>query len=254
MNSPVVTPPRRLRPGRALQIVELMGPIAVILVAWASTSVRGTMAIANVALVMAAITAGIALVGWRGGLATSVAAALSLNYFHTEPVHSLRITETSDLIAVLLLATLGMSISAATGIRVRSQTRSRNHRAAAAGRSDLAASMSLGRPVDQVWAEAVRATCGDLALVDCKIEAKDRAALPAIARYRPDADESMRSFVLAEGGAMVPFANAEIPGVVVLIPRHGMGSVALDRRRVTAFVDQLEMVLSSTAQRASHAE
>jgi hypothetical protein len=244
MNSANVIFPDRSNLRRALVAVELLGPIAVILVGWASTSVRDTMAIANVALVMAAITVGVAIIGWRGGLATSVAAALSLNYFHTEPVHTLRITDKSDLVAVLLLGTLGIAVSAATAVRVRAAARAHHKVIGLEGRTEIAASMQTSRPVTQVWADSVRASCGELALVDCKVEPIAPTALPAIARYRPSSDEAMSSFVLAESGAVIPFVNRELPGVVVLTPQRGMGAVTLDRRIVTNFVENLEAVLS----------
>ncbi|MBU3703596.1 MAG: DUF4118 domain-containing protein, partial [Ilumatobacteraceae bacterium] len=67
-------------------------PVVAFLVALATSSVRDSLQVANVALVLAAVIVGAALVDWLAGLTTAVVGAVALNYFHAEPVHSLRIT------------------------------------------------------------------------------------------------------------------------------------------------------------------
>ena len=219
--------------------------MVVVLIAWASTNVRDTMSIVNVALVIAAVSVGVAIVGWRGGLATSIAAALSLNYFHTEPVHSLRITRTADIVAVLLLASLGIAVSAATALRVRSIAHQSQRASAAIGRSDLAASLTVGQPLAQVWAEAVSASCAELALVECRIEPASTSGVPVISRRNVGTDGSPTTLILPETGASIPFSDPASLQRVVLTPRRGMGALELDRRTVIAFVDQLELALTT---------
>ena len=227
--------------------IEIAGPIVVILIAWASTNVRDTMSIVNVALVIAAVSVGVAIVGWRGGLATSIAAALSLNYFHTEPVHSLRITETADIVAVVLLASLGIAVSVATALRVRSIAHEAERATAAMGRRDLATSLRVGQPLAQVWAEAVAASCASLALVECRIEPATASGVPVISRRTVGADGSPTTLILPETGASIPFSDPTAQQRVVLTPRRGMGALELDRRTVIAFVDQLELALTTPA-------
>jgi hypothetical protein len=195
---------------------------------------------------MAAITVSIAVVNWRAGHTTSVVAALSLNFFHTEPVHSLRVTQSSDLLAVLLLAVIGAATSAATAIRVRAFAHEHVAEKAAEGRTLLATAGVQNRPVEVVWAEAVRAACAGLSLVDCRIEPAGSSRLPSIARPRAGSDGA-DTFVLPETGAVIPTLDPRQRAQVVLTPRPGMGSLELDRRAVTAFVDQLEMVLDNAA-------
>jgi Domain of unknown function (DUF4118) len=226
---------------RALTAV---GPAAVVGVAWASTGVRDTMAIANVALVMAVITVAVATISWKAGVTTSIAAALALNYFHTEPVHSLRITAQADLVAVLLLATIGIAVSLATALRVRSFAREHTATVASEHRSLLATASAHDRPVAVVWTEAVQAACAGMSLVDCRIEPLGASKLPTIARQRPHADDNS-TFVLPDGGAVVPFVDPRSGAQVALTPRTGMGALELDRRVVFAFIDQLELVLAS---------
>ncbi len=223
--------------------LPLAGPIVVLLVAWASTGVRSTMGIANVALVMAVITVGVASVSWVAGLSTSLVAALALNYFHTEPVHSLRITQGSDLVSVLLLAAIGIAVSTASALKVRAIAREHLAASAAEGRNLLATAGASSRPVDVVWAEVVRSACSRLALVDCRIEPLGSSGrLPVIARQRANVDGS-NTFTLPESGAVITFTDPRLLAQVALTPRMGMGALDLDRRTVMAFVDQLELVL-----------
>ena len=101
---------------------NLIGPPAAVLAAWLmsqSKSGDGGLTQANVALVMAALTVLFALVDWLAGLTTSVAAALALNYYHTEPFHTLRVTDSRDVLSIVLLLVLGLTVSAATAFRVR---------------------------------------------------------------------------------------------------------------------------------------
>ncbi len=232
--------PRPFRP-RSLVVA---GPVVAIAIAWASTGAHSAMAVANVALVLAIVSVGVAMASWSAGLLTSAAAALSLNYFHTEPVHSLRVTESADVLAVLLLATLGITVSAITALRVRAAARDHHEQVAAGVRDDLATASTTSRPVAVVWAEAVRASCAGLALVDCHVEGTGGGSLPAIARQRSGIDHEPTVFVLPEGGAVMAFRDPRL-GQVVLVPRPGMGALELDRRAVTAFVDQLELALAS---------
>ena len=231
---------------RLRQGLVIIGPLIVLVVAWTSTGVRDTMEIANVALVMAVLTVAVAAASWKAGLSTSVVAALALNYFHTEPVHSLRISAQADALAVVLLASIGVAASATTALRVRAFARDHHETRAVEGRTLLATASATDRPVSVVWSDAVQAACAGLALVDCRIEPVGASKLPSIARHRSHPDEP-RTFVLPEGGAVLHFIDSQSTAQVVLTPRAGMGAVTLDRRIVLAFVDQLELVLDAAA-------
>lgn len=229
---------------RVRRSLTIAGPLLVFGIAWASTGVRDTMAIANVALVMAVVTVGIAAVSWSAGIATSIVAALGLNYFHTEPVHSLRITAQADLVAVVLLATIGIAVSIATAVRLRAFAKAQTSTAASEHRSLLATASAHDRPVVLVWTEAVQAACAGMSLVDCRIEPAGASNLPTIARQRVHPDKPS-TFVLPHGGAVATFVDPRRSAQVVLTPRAGMGAIELDRRVVFAFADHLELVLAS---------
>ena len=203
------------------------------------------MGIANVALVLAAITVGAALLSSLAGLTTSLVAAMSLNYFHTEPVHSLRVSAGSDVLAVALLAALGLMVSAVTALRVRSTAVGLRAAHADQAAADLRASLRSPQPVVDVWDTAVAAAAAQFGLVDVRLEPTGSSRLPVVSRKpwdpRNAADDNM--MVLPEGGAIVQFHDPRRGEQLVLTPRPGMGAVSIDRRVALTFADQVEVSL-----------
>lgn len=227
---------RWLRPA-----LTVAGPVIVVTVAWSTANLTEAMQIANVALVLAAVTVAVALTTSIGGVTTSVAGALALNYFHTEPVHSLRIHDAGDVATVLVLGALGLGVSTLTEHRMRSVARVRYADRAAGARVDL--HVEVLRPVVDVWSEAVTACSADLALVDCRVATSADDGLPHIALHRKVIDDSAR-FVLPATGAIVEVSDPRLGLRLVLVPRQGWGAVDLDRRVVTAFVDHAGVALT----------
>lgn len=228
----------------------VVGPVIVVAIAASTASVRQDMGIANVALVLAAVTIGAALLSSLAGLTTSVAAAMSLNYFHTEPVHSLRVSAGSDLVAVALLAALGLMVSAVTALRVRGTAVTRRAAHADQAAVDLRASLSSAQPVVDVWDMAVAAAAAQFGLVDVRLEPSGGSRLPVVSRKPWDPrnllDDNM--MVLPEGGAIVQFRDPRHGEQLVLTPRPGMGAVSIDRRVALTFADQVEVSLGRLAE------
>lgn len=237
----VLVPPQPVR-----RWLTVAGPATVLVIAWASSGVRDTMAVANVALLLAIVTVGVAMTTVVGGVATSVVGALALNYFHTEPVHSLRITESADMIAVALLAVLGLMVSAITALRLRQVARERHVEHAANARTRLDEGSGRVQPVTDVWATAIETCSQGLALVDCRIVDVDPVGLPKLSLHRTGIDVGDAVLLLPETGAVVVLADPRLTGHVILTPRAGAGAIELDRRVVAAFIDQLGLAFAST--------
>ena len=108
--------------------VTILGPVLAIAVAWATATLRSDMSIANAALALAFVCVAAALARPLAGFLTSAVAALALNYFHTVPVHSLRMTDGDEILTVVLLVLLGSSVSVATTMRVARQGRRPSNR------------------------------------------------------------------------------------------------------------------------------
>lgn len=104
----------------------LVGALAAIAVAGLLEGVRGTVGSSNIALLLALVVTAAGIVGRRrGALATALSAALSYNFFHTEPIHTLRIAAAKDIFTVALLAGLGVLVGELSQRRVTAQRSSR---------------------------------------------------------------------------------------------------------------------------------
>lgn len=231
---------------RLLRLLVPGGPIAAILIAWSTASVgsdgRNGLALANVALLLAVLTVGVALLDWVGGLTTSVAAALSLNWFHTEPVRTFRISSATDLVSVLLLAALGIGVSATTAARVRRAVHRGRAAATGAAQEALQRESAIARPAHELWQQALAATSSDLALVEARVVSAPGVDLPIVARLPWTDEASDAEFVLPLSGAAVPLGRANRQ-MLILTPQPGLGPLLLDRRAVTAFADAVQLAL-----------
>jgi hypothetical protein len=249
MNALVATSPRAPEPASPPAVVRrglaILGPGLVVGIAWVTEGERTPMALVDIALLLAVVNVSVALVSWRGGLVTSITAGLALDYFHTEPIHSLRITSSTDIVAVVLLGALGISVSAASALRLRALARAHHDHLASDARDMLEASMRSPRVASEMWLDSVRASSHRLSLVECRVvRGSGDTRLPEIVRHRAGIDKGPEQFVLPEGGALMAFADPR-RGHVLLTPQEGLGSIDLDRRVVTAFVDQLDLAISS---------
>lgn len=231
-----LAPPRSVR-----SALVVAGPVVVVSIAAVTSQVGDPRAVANVALLLAVVTVLVAMTTVVGGVTTSIAGAFALNYFHTEPVHSLRMTETSDVVAVLLLAGLGLAVSGMTAVRLRDVARQRHGAIADDALTTLTVS-NASRPAVDLWHDVVTACSADLALVRCRVEQNADPALPHVALHRGRLDDD--SLVLPATGARIDVADPRLGLSLVLTPTEGAGAVAMDRRVVTALADQASLALS----------
>ena len=217
------------------------------LAALATSTIRDSMGIANSSLLLAAIIVAAALVDWAAGIATALVAAVALNYFHTEPVHSLRITDTSDLIAVALLAGLGIAVSAATAFRVSERVREYHSSVSRGAIAALARARRSDLPAAALWHAVVDAECTELALLDARIVTTGTERLPVIARRSTGPDETGSDHELVtipSSGAVVVLKDPRLGVDVVLTPRDRNESTELRRSTVFMFVDNIELAIS----------
>lgn len=233
-------------PIQARQASIVVGPVAAAVVAWA-LSLPGDRAdsgvtLANVALVMAVVTVGFATLDWMAGVTTSVVAALTLNFFHTEPYHTLRITDRRDVYSVVLLGLLGLAVSAVTAIRVRHGVTELRHVDARRASDELVGLLAHDHPVPEVWTSSIGAAANDLGLVMARLERFAPDGLPQIGRMVDD--PSTITVTLPGAGAALRLTHRFDAGRwLVLTPREGMAPVDVDRRAVLAFADALELAL-----------
>lgn len=228
------------------QLSIVAGPALAVVAAWVlSLPEDGSDAgvtLANVALVMAVITVGVAVVDWLGGATTSIAAALSLNYFHTEPYHTLRITDRRDVYSVLMLGALGLAVSAVTAVRVRRGVTAIRHGEARHAGTELAALLAVDHPAPEVWTAAITAAANDLGLVTARVSMRMPSGLPVIGRRLAEGDDP--TLLLPAVGAVLPLQQRHEAGRwLVVTPRAGLAPLVVDRRAVLSFADAIERAL-----------
>ena len=224
----------------------LVFPAVALFVSWSTSSVRADLGVANLALGLAVLTTVAALRSWPVGVVTSVVSALSLNYFHTEPVHSLRIGSASDVVMVSLLASIGISVSASTAIRLRRHLVAIERQVEGEQRRRLVELLSSPIAAADAWHAAVDACDHAIRLIEVELTPRDAPTLPVIARpaRNPlDDTDHHSTFVLPESGALVDFVDPRLPHRLRLSPIPDAGSLTVDRRTVFRLVDDIETVL-----------
>ena len=151
--------------------VVVLGPLTAIVVAWATQSVTDDIGVANVALLLALVSVGVALVRPGAGLFTSAVAALALNYFHTLPIHSLRMSESDEITTVVLLMVHGLAVSIGATLRARSKVGTHRTNVSDAAGHDLRTLLVEGSSLVAAWQTAVLADTGHAASLDVLLRA-----------------------------------------------------------------------------------
>jgi hypothetical protein len=231
-----------------------LGSAAPILVAAALVSVRAHMLNANVALILVLVVVAAAVGGGRAaGAAAAVSAALSFNFFHTEPYLTLEIASADDVETTLLLLAVGLAVGQLasyrrhpllTGERPADEIR-RIHRVATVGEPGRHTSADMIMVAQTELSELLR-------LRSCQFEAfpfahplprMERTGVVAVMEYRgPDV-----GFALPADGTELPVqGRGHVLGRFVLVPQPNT-AVTLEQRVVAvAIADQVGAVLAST--------
>ena len=220
--------------------------------AWATDTVRGDMSIANAALALAFVCVAAALVNPIAGFVTSAVAALALNYFHTAPVHSLRMTEGDEIVTVILLVLLGSSVSIATTMRVRSKVAIHRTDESLAAARELQQLLSHGGALPAVWLTAVQSVCVQAGSIDVSLVAAAPSEVPIISRRLPSGTGSDGdTVVIPETGAALLLPNGR--GALLLRPQAGLGAITAARPMLLQFGDQLAAALADADEKRSAA-
>ncbi|MBU6226696.1 MAG: DUF4118 domain-containing protein [Acidobacteria bacterium] len=224
-------------------IAVLVFPLVALALAIATSSVRNEMGVANTALLLAAIIVGAAVIDWTAGLVTACVGAIALNYFHTEPIHSLRITRTPDIFAVILLVALGSAVSAATALQVSERMRHYRTSLSQAAATDL----RKKQHAPALWRAAVDAESVDLGLVDAHLVPSGTVRLPVIARHATTPDEQLsfhERVTIPATGAVVVLRDPRLHMDLVVEPREAGTSPDLRRSTIFMFADSVELSLT----------
>lgn len=218
-------------------------PLTALIFSWATSSVTESLGVANLALVLAIITVAAGFIRWDAGVLTSFVAASTLNFFHTQPVHSFRITDAADLLMISLLMLLGLGVSALTATRVRQSLRGFVIDTTAAQKSALKDELIASTSVAHAWAHAIGAFGDEISAADVQLTESAPSHLPVISRRPVGTQIVDEPFVLPESGAVAYFADPRIAHALIVTPRKGLGAISINRDALFAFIQQIELAL-----------
>ena len=246
-----VTRPAGFAPSETARIFAAGGAIVAVGVAGLLVPVRDAFGAPNVALVLAIVVAGAAMLGGSvAGVITSLAASLSFDYFHTEPYFDLRIDKRDDVVTAILLLVLGVAVGLFASLRTSMRLDAQMQARGAAHLEDAAAVVAAGASLDETWPVIRRALLDQLRLESCRFEPVPfEEHYPALGRDghidSPILHYEHGGFALPPEGASVPVvAGGRSLGRLVLVPTPHQGTTRAQRRVAVGLADQLAVAAS----------
>jgi K+-sensing histidine kinase KdpD len=225
-----------------------LGAILAVAVGGALAPARDWLGATNVALGLAVVVVGAAILGGRvAGVVTAIAAAASFDFFHTKPYYDLRIDKREDVIAAALLLVMGVAVGQLAVARYGIRRDARLSARGAAYLEDVETVVAAGADLEGVWPVVRRALMEQLDLAECRFEPfTSDDSLTTLERGGQIAARDLTSvhggFALPREGVAVPVANEGRPfGRLVLVPRPGTGTTRSQRRVAVALADQLAL-------------
>jgi K+-sensing histidine kinase KdpD len=227
-------------------VAALAGSIACITLAGILSQNRSAVGQPIVALVLVLCIVMAAAWGGRfAAIATSIAAALSFNFFHTSPYLTLRIESVRDVVATCLLFVVGVVAGEMAVARERRAFEAVEATSLVTELLTTAEYVAAGKPVEEVWAVTRAALIRSLDLSACRYEPFGTEAAPML---RISAREPIprqpwlvfigRGYALPELGAeMAVMYGGEMLGRIVLIPAGRTGVPIATRRSALIAAD-----------------
>ena len=126
--------------------------VVIIFVAGLLVAVRDTIGNTNVALILVVFVVAAAVFGGRlAGFTAAVVAAISFNFFHTQPYLTLRVKEGQDVVTVLLLLVVGLVVGELALLRQRTRHEVVAQATGAHVLEEVLALLAADSTVDQTW-------------------------------------------------------------------------------------------------------
>lgn len=250
-----VKPPTRLDGDADAALFGIaLGGLGAVFSAMAMVGVRGEVSNANVVLVLVVFVLLGALVGGRlAGTFSAAAAALSFDFFHTQPYNSLKINSSDDIQTTLILLAIGVVVGEIGAWARRGRQAMKEDRGEIWRIHRVAEAVARGEPVDDLILSVAAEIAAALVLEDCHFEP------PGSQNSLPQLDHDGRlpdhHHTYARGGVALPPEGVQLSvlgrgqelGRLVLVPAPG---VVLSRERrmiAVALADQLGQVLAHEA-------
>jgi hypothetical protein len=238
-----------------------MGGLGAIGGAAALVGVRGQVSAANVALVLVSFVLLGGLVGGRvAGAASAVIAAMSFDFFHTQPYNSLKIARSDDVQTVVILLIIGVIVGEMGAWARRGRQAMKEDRAEIRRIHRVAESVAQGEPLDDLILSVAAEISGALMLTDCRFDRSPAEPLAAVLGHdgrvvAPHHRHARAGVGLPPDGLQLSvLGRGREVGRLVLMPTPGV-SVSRERRLIAvALADQLGQALAEDPRHATSAE
>jgi len=220
----------------------------------ALVGIRGEVSNANVALVLVAFVLLGALTGGRlAGALSAVIAAMSFDFFHTQPYNSLKINSGDDIQTTVILLVIGVVVGEMGAWARRGRAAMKEDRKEIRRIHRVAEAVARGDPVGDLILSVTAEISAALTLLECRFEPSTGAdAGPTLQR---DGRVVGGTHPYSRAGVELPGEGVQLQvlgrgrafGRLVLVPTPGV-ALSLERRMIAvALADQLGQVLASEA-------
>ena len=215
--------------------------VAGLLVPWRDSIGQTNVALLLVVVIVAAASIG----GHTAGLVASLVAALSFNFWHTQPYGTLRVADSQDVERIVLLFVVGVIVGELTLVRERLREDVRERQQLIDGLVRLTELVAQGAPRGTVWEEVRSALCEGLSAEDVRFEpfGTEAPPLPRITVASPVPRRSIQRFrdrgfeLPPEGAEVVVQYGGDVLGRLVVVPARAVGVRILERQVAVAIAD-----------------
>lgn len=182
-------------------------------------------ALGAVSIFLLGVVVAAAVGGLWAGLAASVLGFFSLNYFFTEPLHTFRVNDSEDIVALVVFlvvaAIVGSLLARALEERARAARGERESRLL----NYFATKVLSGEALDRVLGDFAGALLGPLRLAGCRISARAGDVAYEVQRSRTGAAEGEATTISLQAGA-------ETFGTLIAVRAAGQLALAGDDLRL----------------------
>jgi K+-sensing histidine kinase KdpD len=231
-----------------LQHLMWLGPLCTFAIAKLTAQQSDGLSIANTALILAIFTTAIGAMNPTAGVLTSFTAGAFLNYFHTEPVNSFRMSSASDILMISLFLVLGLGVSIITSFRMRHNMIITNRDTLNAQQEATLATSVSSQHATQFWQSFIEHIDPNLSFLDVCCTSRPKEELPTIARHK-FVPTNASTVLIPECGAIVEFLDPRISQVLILKPVTGFAPLEVSRSAIFALSSDVELSLQGTIEK-----
>jgi K+-sensing histidine kinase KdpD len=222
-----------------------LGPPCAFAIAKLTAQQTDGLSIANTALILAIVTTAIGSLNPLSGILTSFTAGAFLNYFHTDPVNSFRMSSTNDILMISLFTALGLGVSIITSFRMRHNIIATNRDSMHIQQEATMTAASSSQHATQFWQSFIEHIDPNLSFLDVCCTTRPKEELPTIAR-RTSVSTDSSTVLIPECGAVVEFQDPRISKVLILKPVKGFAPLEVSRAAIFALSSDVELSLQGT--------